>query len=127
MAGGGRPRLVGCDVALSSNYPAHSSCHSSSVGCHSSYFFKYCEMEQEHEPDSCVNQSLINTSAAVHTLVTHAPAGQLSPKIICIYCERKKKKAIEILNSVLRYCRCMKLENTNKMRIADVIMFYVQK
>lgn len=52
---GGRPRLVGCDVARSANYPAHSSCHSSSVGCQGSCFFKYCETEREHEPDSYVN------------------------------------------------------------------------
>lgn len=75
---GGRPRPAGCDVAWSANYPAHSSCHSGSVGCQSSCFFKYCEMEQEPEPDSNVNQSVINISAAVHALVSHAPVGQLT-------------------------------------------------
>lgn len=76
---GGSPRPVGCDVVWSANYAAHSSCHSRSVGCQSSCFFKYCEMEQEHESDSYVNQSLINISATVHTLVTHTPVRDLSP------------------------------------------------
>lgn len=35
-------------------------------------------MEQEPEPDSNVNQSVINISAAVHALVSHAPVGQLT-------------------------------------------------
>lgn len=36
-------------------------------------FLKYCEMEQEHKPKSYANLPLINISATVHALVTHAP------------------------------------------------------
>ncbi len=49
------PRLAGSDVAWSANYRAHSSCHSGSVGCRDSCFFKLCEMEHKHNPDLYVD------------------------------------------------------------------------